>query len=100
MQRFFCKCLCSRLNRVRVGKIAGRRIMRLSIKSSIVLRAAGAVAGLWMCGTGAAWAGGGSGDLVSLQGLLTNPQGTGLCDVFDINPCPIPPTVSQTALQL
>ena len=74
--------------------------MRLSIKSSIVLRAAGAVAGLWMCGAGAAWAGGGSGDLVSLQALLTNQQGTGLCDVFAIKPCPIPPTVSQTALQV
>jgi len=73
--------------------------MRASIRYSTVTRISGAVAGLWLCGAGAAWAGGGT-DLVSLQALLTNGQGTGLCDVFGISPCPQPPTVTQTALEL
>src|SRR5260370_41668311 len=73
--------------------------MRTSIRYSIISRIAGAVAGLWLCGAGAAWAGGGA-DLVSLQALLTNTQGTGLCDVFGIKPCPVPPTVTQTALEV
>src|SRR5712692_552856 len=81
------------------GEEQGGGSMRRWIKSSIVRRANGALAGLWLCGAGAAWAGGGA-DLVSLQSLLTNGQGTGLCDVFAINPCPVPPTVSQTALEV
>jgi hypothetical protein len=73
--------------------------MRASIRSSTISRIAGAVAGLWLCGAGAAWAGGGSGDLVSIQALLSNGS-TGLCDVFGIKPCFIPPTVSQAALEV
>src|SRR5216683_170477 len=74
-------------------------IMRPSVKSSIILRAAGAVAGLWLCGAGAAWAGGGA-DFGSLTALLTNSQGTGVCDVFHISPCPKPPSITQAALEV
>ena len=75
--------------------------MRASIRPSTISRVCGAVAGLWLCGPGAAWAGGGGGDLVSLQGLLQNTDGiSGLCQIFKIAPCPIPPTVSQAALEV
>jgi hypothetical protein len=75
--------------------------MRTSIRYSVVSRICGAVTALWLCGAGAAWAGGGGGDLVTLQSLLQNSDGkSGLCQIFNINPCPIPPTVTQTALEL
>jgi hypothetical protein len=75
--------------------------MRPSIRSSTISRISGAVAGLWLCGAGAAWAGGGSGDLGGLQSLLHNTDGhSGLCQIFNITPCPIPPTVTQAALEV
>jgi len=68
---------------------------------SIVSRTAGAILGLCLCGAGTAWAGGGGADLVSLQNLLENTDGQSeLCQIFSINPCPVPPTVTQTALEL
>jgi hypothetical protein len=75
--------------------------MRASIRSWTISRICGAVTALWLCGAGAAWAGGGGGDLVSLQNLLQNTDGrSGLCQIFKIVPCPIPPTVSQAALEV
>jgi hypothetical protein len=74
--------------------------MRASFYSTIS-RLAGAVAVLWLCGTGAAWAGGGSGDLVSLNNALGD-----LCTVtlpmFGVNLpfCPQAPTTTQGVLQL
>jgi hypothetical protein len=75
--------------------------MRTSTRYSAISRICGAVTGLWLCGAGAAWAGGGGGDLVSLQSLLYNQDlKSGLCNIFNINPCPVPPTVTQAALEL
>src|SRR5436190_2954584 len=65
---------------------------------SIVSRAAGAVLGLWLCSAGAAWAGDGA-DLGSLQALLTDPN-TGLCKLFGITSCPVPPTITQAVLEV
>src|SRR5258708_4541854 len=73
--------------------------MRTSIRYSTISRISGAVAGLWLFGAGAAWAGG-SGDFGSLKDLLHNGAGTGLCDQFGIKPCPIPPTITQAALEV
>src|SRR5437764_15347352 len=81
------------------------------MKFSVVSRTAGAILGLWLSGAGAAWAGGGGADLGTLQALLSNTQGTGLCDGsggnppltffgLSISPCPIPPTVTQSALEV
>jgi hypothetical protein len=72
--------------------------MPTSIRYSTISRISGAVAALWLCGGGAAWAGDG-GDFGSLKDLLKNGS-TGLCDVFDIEPCPIPPTITQAALEV
>jgi hypothetical protein len=72
--------------------------MRASIGPSTISRISGAVAGLWLCGAGAAWAGGGP-DFGSLTALLTNGS-TGICDVFHINPCPKVPSVTQAALEV
>jgi len=73
--------------------------MRTSTRYSIVSRICGAAAGLWLCGAGAAWAGGGA-DFGSLTALLTNGSNTGICDVFNIVPCPTPPSVTQAALEV
>jgi hypothetical protein len=74
--------------------------MRASIRFSIISRMAGTVAGLWLCGAGAAWAGGGSGDLDSIQAIIGPADGTnGLCAIFGMNPCPQLPTVTQAILQ-
>jgi hypothetical protein len=72
-------------------------MMRLSIKSTILSRVAGAVAGVWLCGAGAAWAGDGA-DLGSLQALLSGTGG--LCTLFNMNPCPQVPTITQGVLQV
>src|SRR5215469_8686521 len=75
-----------------------RHIMRASIGSSIISRLAGAVAGLSLCGAGAAWAGDGA-DLGSLNALLADPT-SGLCQFFKMSPCPQLPTVTQAVLQV
>jgi len=71
--------------------------MQPSIRSSIFLRVAGAAAGLWLCGAGAAWAGDGA-DLGSLQALLSGTGG--LCQIFNMNPCPQVPTITQGVLEV
>jgi hypothetical protein len=72
--------------------------MRTSITSSTISRISGAVAGLWLCGAGAAWAGGGA-DFGTLTALLTNGD-TGICDLFHIKPCPVVPSITQAALEV
>lgn len=61
-------------------------------------RLAGAVAALWLCGAGAAWAGDG-GDLAGLNQLLSTPN-TGLCAILKLTPCPQLPTVTQGLLEV
>jgi hypothetical protein len=61
-------------------------------------RLAGAVAALWLCGAGAAWAGDG-GDLASLNALLSTPN-TGLCAILQMKTCPHLPTVTQGILEV
>jgi hypothetical protein len=75
--------------------------MRVSIRSSTISRISGAVAGLWLCGAGTAWAGGGGADFGTLTALLTDPS-TGLCNVFaiKIKPCPTVPSITQAALEV
>jgi hypothetical protein len=74
--------------------------MRASIGSLTLSNLSGAVAGLWLCGAGAAWAGDGA-DLGSIQALLSDPN-TGLCKMFGIpsNTCPQVPTITQGVLQV
>jgi hypothetical protein len=72
--------------------------MRTSIRYSTISRISGAVTGLWLSGAGAAWAGGGA-DFGSLTALLTD-SSTGICVVFQINPCPTVPSITQAALQV
>jgi hypothetical protein len=75
--------------------------MRASFRSSTVSRLVGAVAGLWLCGTGAAWAGGGGADLASLNIALGD-----LCTLLEntysvtLPFCPQTPTTTQGTLQL
>src|SRR5438067_1237369 len=77
----------------KLGQSAGEYVMG----PSIVSRAAGAVLSLWLC-AGAAWAGDGA-DLGSLQALLNDPN-TGLCKLFGMSSCPVPPTITQAVLEV
>jgi hypothetical protein len=61
-------------------------------------RLAGALAALWLCGAGSAWAGDGA-DLASLQALLSDPT-TGLCKIFNMSTCPQLPTITQGILEV
>jgi hypothetical protein len=68
-----------------------------SIRSFTYSRLAGAVTAIWLCGAGAAWAGGGGGeDLGTLNNFLQNT----LCPGLSISPCPQLPTVTQAVLQI
>lgn len=69
------------------------------MRPPVVSRIAGAIFSVWLFGIGAAWAGGGGADLGTLQALLSN-SSDGLCVGFHIKPCPIPPTVTQSALEV
>jgi len=68
--------------------------MRTWIRSSTPSRISGAVAGLWLCGTGAAWAGGGA-SLASLQSIVND-----FCNSAFITSCPQFPTVTQAVLEI
>jgi hypothetical protein len=72
-------------------------IMRASIRSSTVSRLAGAVAALWLCGAGAAWAGGGA-DLASINQLFTG--SSGLCAILKLTTCYQLPTITQGMLEV
>jgi hypothetical protein len=73
--------------------------MRTSIRYSTISRISGAVAGLWLCGGVSAWAG--DQDLGNLQALIGPPDGSsGLCFMFNMNPCPQLPTAAQAVLEI
>ena len=61
-------------------------------------RLAVALAALWLCGVGTAWAGDGA-DLASLNQLLSDPT-TGLCKIFNMSTCPQLPTITQGILEV
>jgi hypothetical protein len=61
-------------------------------------RLAGALAALYLCGAGAAWAGDGA-DLASLNQLLSTPN-TGLCAILKLTSCPQLPTITQGILEV
>jgi hypothetical protein len=59
-------------------------------------RIAVAFAAIWMCGTGAAWAGDGGESLTGLNNLISS-----LCSVLNITtPCPQLPTITQAVLEI
>jgi hypothetical protein len=73
-----------------------RHTVSASIRSFTYSRLAGAVTAIWLCGAGAAWAGGGGGE--DLGTLNTYLQST-LCPFAPSIPCPQLPTVTQAVLQ-
>jgi hypothetical protein len=66
-----------------------------SDRSFTFSRLAGAVAALWLCCAGAAWAGDGGNDLGTLNNAVAS-----LCSAFSLPSCPQVPTVTQGVLQL
>jgi hypothetical protein len=77
-----------------------RHTMRVSISSCAFSRLAGAVTALWLCGAGAAWAGGGGESLTTLQAVIGPPDGSsGFCHMLKMNPCPQLPTFTQAILE-
>jgi hypothetical protein len=74
--------------------------MRASIRSSTISCLAGAVAALWLCDAGSAWAGGGGESLTTLQAVIGPPNGSsGFCHMLNMNPCPQLPTFTQAILE-
>jgi len=74
--------------------------MRVSIRFCAFSRLAGAVTALWLCGAGAAWAGGGGESLTTLQAVIGVTDGsTGFCHMLKMNPCPQLPTFTQAILE-
>ena len=76
--------------------------MRVSIRSCAFSRLAGAVTALWLCGAGAAWAGGGGGEDL---GTLNNTALPAVCAAIvglggSVPSCPKLPTVTQAVLQI
>lgn len=69
--------------------------MRGSVRSSRVSCLIGAVAALWLCGAGSAWAGGGGGaDAGTVQAFLD-----AICGVLGVTSCPQLPTATQAVLE-
>jgi hypothetical protein len=85
----------------------GNLTMSVSIRSSTVSRFAVAVAAIWMCGAGAAWAGGGGESLTTLQAVIGPPTGaSGFCHMLGMGTnfhngttCPQLPTFTQAILE-
>jgi hypothetical protein len=68
--------------------------------SSVISRLGGAVAALWLCSTGPAWAGdGGGGDAATAQAALSTP-GSGICSLLGMTSCPQLPTLTQGILEI
>jgi hypothetical protein len=83
---------------IRLGRQKGRHKVS-TFRSFTFSRLVGALAVLWLYGTGAAWAGDGA-DLASLNQLLSTP-GTGLCAVLNMTKnCPQLPTITQAILEV
>ena len=73
--------------------------MRLSLRSWVTSRLAGASAAIWLCGAASALAGDGGTSLQTLQAILSDPD-SGFCVTFGINPCPQLPTITQAVLEV
>jgi hypothetical protein len=72
--------------------------MRALIRYSAISRLGGAVAAMWLCAAGSAWAGagGGGGDAGTLQSFLTNT----LCPFLGMSTCPqLLPNVTELVLE-
>ncbi len=71
--------------------------MCASIRLSTVSGLAGAVAAVWLCGAGSAWAGDGGAALAPLQHFLN-----GTCSMVGIGPtsCPQLPTINQLVIEI
>jgi hypothetical protein len=70
--------------------------MSVSLRSFRFSRLARAVAAIWLCGSGAAWAGGSGGaDQPGLQSTLDN-----ICAAVALTPCPKLPTLSQLVAEI
>jgi hypothetical protein len=78
-----------------VSPLSKGHIMRASIGRSTFSRISGAVAGLWLCGAGAAWAGDGA-SVGSLQSIVFDP----LCQFLGVTSCPQFPTVNQLVAEI
>jgi hypothetical protein len=75
--------------------------MRALLSFSKFSRLAGVTAVCWICGAGAAWAGGGGESLGSLQAIIGKPDGSdGLCQLLGMAPCPQFPTITQAVLEI
>jgi hypothetical protein len=70
--------------------------MRALVRYSAISRLGGAVAAMWLCGAGSAWAGGGGQDAGFLQANLLNP----ICQFLGIESCQQLPTVSQIIIEV
>lgn len=68
-------------------------MVRTKVSFSTASRLVGAVAAVWLCACGSAWAGDGA-NLASIQEIIT-----GFCSIFSMNPCPQLPTVTQALLE-
>ena len=69
--------------------------MRISVRSSTVVRLIGAVTAIWLSGAGSAWAGG-STDAGTLQATLN-----GICGIFGMNSCPqLKPLITPLVLEI
>lgn len=69
--------------------------MPASIRPLTLPRAASAVAVLWLCGVGSAWAGDGGADAGTIQSFLNT-----ICGNLGIASCPQLPTVTQGTLEI
>ncbi len=69
--------------------------MREPVGYSVIGRAAAAVAALWFCGAGAAWAGGAGESVGPLQKVLDN-----TCTMVGILSCPQLPTTNQLIVEI
>jgi hypothetical protein len=70
--------------------------MRAFVRYSAISRLSGAVAAMWLCGAGSAWAGTGGGDALGVQSFLTN----ALCPFLGMSTCPqLFPNVTELVLE-
>lgn len=77
-----------------------RHTVSPSIRSFIYSRLTGAVATLWLCCAGPAWAGDGGNDLGTLNNALTDLCSTLSTLGVSVPSCPQAPTITQGVLQL
>jgi hypothetical protein len=76
--------------------------VRTLLRCPAISRIGAALAALWLCSTGSAWAGGpGGGDVGSAQAMLGPSNGSsGICSLLGMTSCPQLPTLTQLVLQI